>query len=142
MRIVNYIAVAQNKRFLFAAHQIVAVGTECIQHSGIQTNILPGQKGRQNMKTIIFAVQIPLFAGAEMVHQAVIVFLHNNSDIFHTTIDHAGNQKINYPESAGDGHRSNGTGNGQFPQSGIIFSGIYNTHYILHLIYASLSQKV
>ena len=98
--IVQDVAVAQHQGFLLAAGQIAVVGSESIQDARIQSDILTRQERRQNMKALMFAVQIPFLAGSEMVHQAVIIFLHDHADVFHSAVHHAGNQEVNHAESA------------------------------------------
>ncbi len=89
IRIVNDRAVAEYNKFLFAVIQIIRIGTQRIKYTGILPNVLPCHERRQDMKSVILSVKIPFLAGSEMVHQAVIIFLHDYADIFHSAVDHA-----------------------------------------------------
>ena len=89
MSIVNNSAVAQDYKLLFTSGQIICIGTKSVQNTRIEAHIFPGQERRKNVQSVIFSVKIPFLSRSKMVHQAVIVFLHNHADVLHTAIDHA-----------------------------------------------------
>ena len=62
------------------------------------------------MQAVDFAVQVPLLAGAQVVHQAVIVLLGDNSHIPDSRVDHAGGQEVDHAVSSGYRQRGNRPG--------------------------------
>ena len=91
------------------------------------------------MQAVCFAVKIPFFSGAKMVHKTVIVLLHDDTDIFHTAVNHAGNQKVYDTETSCHRQCCYGADDCQFAKTGVIFTGIDNSHYIFHFCLISLS---
>ena len=139
MCIIDNVAVAQYQCFLFAPDKEVVVAAQCIQEARIQPDIFSCQERRQDMKSVVFAMKVPFFSAAKVVHQAVIVFLCDNADVLHSAVDHAADKEVDHPVSAGDRHCRDCTGNSQFTKPRVIFARIDKTHYILHHISSFLA---
>ena len=131
--IIDNIASAKYKRFLLAPGQIICIGTDSVKKTSIHTNVFSCKKRRQNMQAFCLPVQIPFFSRSQVIHQAVIVFLHDDTDVFNTCIHHAGNLKINDAKSCCYRERCDSSKRSQFAEASIIFTGIDYTHNILHV---------
>ena len=96
------------------------------------------------MQAFIFSVQIPFLSASQVIHEAVIILLHDHADVLDSRIDHAGDLEINDPEPCRNGKRRDGPQHRQFPQTGVILTRIDNSHDVFHLriVLSSTSQNV
>ena len=130
--VVDDVGAGQHDPFLLGAGQIGAVGAQGVQRAGVNADVLTGQEGRKHLQTVVLTVQVPFLAGADMVHQGVVVLLHDNADVLHSAVDHAGNEEVDHTIAAGHGQSGNRAVQRQVTKARIIFAGVNNTHYILH----------
>ena len=134
IRVVDDVGVAQHQIFLLGAGEIVGVGAQRIQHTRVHANILARQERRQHLEAVILPVQIPLLAGADVIHQGVIILLHDDADVLDAAVDHRGQQEVNDAVATAHRQRRDGAGQGQLAQIGVIFAGVDNTHYVFHFL--------
>ena len=57
--------------------------------------------GRENMQTAVFTGQVPFTAGAEMVHQGMIISADDDGNISDAAVYHAGQNEVHHAVTAG-----------------------------------------
>ena len=128
----DVIAVGQNGVLLLGAAQIVEVRAQRLHHAGVLAAVFPGQEGRQDEQAVVAGVQIPLLAGAEMIHQRVIVLLGDDAHVAHAGIDQIGQREVDDAIAARHGDGRHGALTGQLAQRQVVLGGVDNAHYIIH----------
>ena len=93
IHIIDRVAVGQHDVFLTGEAQIGAVGFERVQQTGINAHVLAGQERRQHHKTLL-AVQIPLAAGTDVIHQRRIILLGNHADVLDAAVHQIGRAHV------------------------------------------------
>ena len=131
IHIIDRVAVGQHDVFLTGEAQIGAVGFERVQQTGINAHVLAGQERRQHHKTLL-AVQIPLAAGTDVIHQRRIILLGNHADVLDAAVHHRGKLEIDHAVTARDRKGGNRAQAGQLAEVNIVFTGKNQTHDVFH----------
>ena len=79
------------------------------------------------------AVQVPLAAGAKVVHQGLVVLLGDDADSLDAGVGHGGELEVDHAITAGDRQRRNGAHAGQFTEMNVVFTGVDKAHYVFHV---------
>ena len=72
------------------AAQEARVGAQCVDIAGIFAHVFAREERGQDAQAVVAGVQIPLLAAAQVIHQRVVVLLHDHADVAHAGIDHIG----------------------------------------------------
>ena len=134
----DHVAVGEQGKALLGAAQIIEVGAQRVQNAEVFAAGLLRDEGGQEEQAVVAGVQIPLLAGAEVVHQGAIVALHDDAHVAHAGIDHAGKDEVHHAIAARERQRRHRALVGQFPQGQIVLVGIDDAHHVLHFASASL----
>ena len=131
IHVVDRVAVGQHDVFLTGKAQIGAVGFERVQQTGINAHVLAGQERRQHHKTLL-AVQIPLAAGADVIHQGGIVLLGDHADVLDAAVHHRGKLEVDHAVTTRDRKGGNRAQAGQLAEVNVVFTGKNQTHDVFH----------
>ena len=134
VRVVDRVAVGHNDVLLGGQAQEVAVGVDGVDQAGIHAHVLTGQVRRQDVEANL-AMQVPLAAGADVVHQGLIVLLGDHADVLDAGVHHGRELEVDHAIAAGDRERGHGALAGQFTEVNIVFTGIDQTHDVFHVGY-------
>ena len=131
IHIIDRVAVGQHDVFLTGEAQIGAVGFERIQQAGVNAHVLAGQERRQHHKALL-AVQIPLAAGTDVIHQGRVVLLRDHADVLNAAVHHRGKLEVDHAVTARDRKGGNRAQAGQLAEVDIVLTGKNQTHDVFH----------
>ena len=101
------------------------------QRAAAEAGAAGGGIGREKGDAAPLAGKIPLLAGADMLHQGMIIVLHHNGDGIHPGVGHAGKDEVHQAVAAGKRNRAHGTLRGQPAQRAVMRVG---KDYPCHLV--------
>ena len=133
-RVHDVIAAGQNHVFLLRTAQIVEIAAQRLDHAGVFAAVIAGQKWRKDKQTVVARVQIPFLAGAEMIHQRMIVPLRDHANIAHAGINQIRKRKIDNAITTGDGKGGDRAICSQLAELEIVLRGVNDAHYVTHAL--------
>ena len=102
-------------------------GIEGFELALIDAHIAAGKR-RQDDHALVFAVEVPIGAVAEMVHQGAVVVFCDDSDVVNPGIGHAGEDKIDLPVAAAEGKGGDRAVVGQLAEAAVVDIGKDHAH--------------
>ena len=92
---------------LGAAPYVAHHGMVCVYGTPVYAGIVSGHEGRQYEQAVPLPVQLPFLAGAQMIHQRVVVLLGNYANVGNARVHKVAHYKVYAAVSARKGHRGN-----------------------------------
>ncbi|MNC18773.1 hypothetical protein D3C75_666900 [compost metagenome] len=129
--IADHMAAGNQHIILGAAVEVIPVGVEVVQVALHNLADLIHSR-RQDEQTAPLAVQIPLLAGAQVIHQRAVFGMGKNRHIDDAGIHHAGHDKIDQTVARSEGNRGQGALVGQLLQIVGLVHQVHNTKHIFH----------
>src|SRR5699024_3028204 len=98
------VGVAHDHIALFLVFQEAQDGGQSLDAAGVDPHAL-FCKGRHDVQAAVTAGHIPLAAGAQVVHQGVVVLAHHDGHVGDAAVGHAGEDEVHHavPPREGDG---------------------------------------
>ena len=131
--VADHVAVGENDVFLTGVVQETGDGRE-VFHAAVRDGACVAE-GRQDEQALSLAGEIPRLAGAEVVHQGLIVVLGDNADLVDAGVDHIGKRKIDQAVAAAEGHRAHGALFRQLADFLVVLVGEQNSQHIIRTHY-------
>ena len=116
---------------LTALTQVGQIALDRIHEAAVHAHIVVGEEGRQDRQALMLAVQVPLLTGAQVLHQAVVVLLHDDAHIARAAGHERREHKVNHAITRAHGQSGRAAKGRQLAQ-GIRRGGINQTHHIVH----------
>ena len=116
----GHVGIAHHHIALLLVLQEAQDGSQSLHAAGVDAHAL-FCKRRHDVQTAVAAGHIPLTAGAQVIHQGVIVFAHHDGNIGDAAVCHAGQHKVHHAVTACKRDRSHGTLGDQL-RNGIIIA--------------------
>ena len=98
------VGIAHDDIFLLLVLQEVEDGAQSFHTAGVDAHAL-FRKGRHDVQAAVTAGHIPLTAGAQMIHQGVVVLAHHDRNVGDAAVGHAGQDKVHHAVTACKGDR-------------------------------------
>ena len=132
VRVVDGVAVGHHDVLLGGQAQEVAVGVERVQKARVHAHVLARQERRENGEALL-AVEVPLAAGADVVHQGLVVLLGDDADVLDAGVHHGRELEVDDAVTARDRERGDRAKAGQFTEMDVVFTGEDKTHDVFHV---------
>ena len=100
---------------LGAAADIPQHRAQGVQGALVDARVIMGHEGGQDKEPVMLAVELPFLAGAQVVHQGVVILLGDDAHVGQARIHQAGEDEVDAAIAAGKGYRGHGPGKGQVP---------------------------
>ncbi|MPN16505.1 hypothetical protein SDC9_163849 [bioreactor metagenome] len=115
-------AAGEDDILLRAATHIPQAGADSVHAPAIEPRVSLGHERRQQEEAFTLSVQVPFLAGAEMIHQRMIVFLRNEANAGDAGVDQIRKDKVDAAISAAKGNRGHGARECKVAQQRVGFS--------------------
>ena len=102
---------------------------EGVQVAPVHPRLGPGVGGQDGQPANLSG-QVPLAAGAHVVHQGVVVGFGDHPHIPDAGVYHVGKGEVHQPVPAAEGHRAHGPHHGQVPHLVIVHIGKNNPQHL------------
>ena len=113
---------AQNQVFFLQLLQIEGVVAQCLNSGAFRQHASGRGERRQVSETAVLTVQIPFSAGLDMMHEAVVLLAHDETDAAETSIGHVAQAEVDQPVFRAERNGRQGAAFRQFlrQQSGVV----------------------
>ncbi|MPN10422.1 hypothetical protein SDC9_157717 [bioreactor metagenome] len=81
------VAAGQNHVLLRIAAHVAEAGANRVHTAAVEAGVFLSHERRQHKQALAFSMQVPFLAGAEVVHQRMIVLLRNQADTGDARVD-------------------------------------------------------
>ena len=114
-------AAAQHQVFLVRTADVLHDGVERVDVAAVYARIVLGGERREHEQTVALAVQIPLLAGAEMVHQGMIVLLRDETDVPDAGVDEIRKHEVDDAVPSAERNGGDGAAQNEIAHIGVRF---------------------
>ena len=132
-RVVYGVAAGQYNVSLRGAPDIAHDGAYSVNGAPVYAGIVPCQKRGQYKKPVALPVQVPLLAGAEMIHKRVIVALRYNANVGHAGVYKVAQNKVYAAVSSAKRHRRYGAAVCYVPKLVVGFARVDKSEGLFHI---------
>ena len=128
----NRVPAAQKHQLLLGAAQVVHVRAQRVQNARIRAVSVAPEHGKQE-QAVVARVQIPRLSGLQVIHQRMVIALHQNAHVADAAVHHAGNQKVHQPIARRHRQRRHRALARQLAQAQLLARSVNDAHYVLHI---------